>query len=72
VIEKFTSGEFNILVATCIGEEGLDIGELDMTICYDSDKTPTRMVGSHMVLWSLLKLMFLCLDSTLWTDRSET
>lgn len=49
MIEKFTSGEFNILVATCIGEEGLDIGELDMTICYDSDKTPTRMVGSRMV-----------------------
>jgi len=33
-------------VATCIGEEGLDIGEVDMIICYDAQKTPIRMVGS--------------------------
>lgn len=33
-------------MATCIGEEGLDIGEVDLIICYDAQKTPIRMVGS--------------------------
>ncbi len=27
-----------------LGEEGLDIGDLDMSVCYDADKAPTRMV----------------------------
>ena len=44
VIKKFKAGEYNVLVATCIGEEGLDIGEIDVTICYDADKAPIRMV----------------------------
>lgn len=43
-IQKFQAGEFNVLVATCIGEEGLDIGEVDMIICYDTQKTPIRML----------------------------
>lgn len=45
VIKKFKAGEYNVLVATSIGEEGLDIGEIDITICYDADKAPTRMVS---------------------------
>jgi ERCC4-related helicase len=36
IISDFTSGDFNVLVATSIGEEGLDIGEIDLIICYDS------------------------------------
>ena len=35
-------------MATSIGEEGLDIGEIDVTICYDADKAPTRMVGTFI------------------------
>lgn len=35
---------YNVLVATSVGEEGLDIGEVDMIICYDAQKTPIRMV----------------------------
>ncbi len=45
VIQKFKSGQFNVLVSTSIGEEGLDIGEIDMIICYDAQKTPIRMVS---------------------------
>jgi ATP-dependent DNA helicase MPH1 len=45
VIQKFQSGTYNILVATSIGEEGLDIGEIDVTVCYDADKAPIRMVS---------------------------
>ncbi|KAJ2920260.1 hypothetical protein MD484_g57, partial [Candolleomyces efflorescens] len=44
LIERFQKGEFNVLVATSIGEEGLDIGEIDLTVCYDTDKAPTRMI----------------------------
>ncbi|KAJ7462618.1 hypothetical protein B0H11DRAFT_2053592 [Mycena galericulata] len=44
VIKKFKSGEYNVLVATSIGEEGLDIGEVDLIICYDAQKTPIRML----------------------------
>ncbi|KAA1468605.1 P-loop containing nucleoside triphosphate hydrolase protein [Dentipellis sp. KUC8613] len=44
VIEQFKQGDFNILVSTSIGEEGLDIGEIDMIVCYESQKTPIRML----------------------------
>jgi ERCC4-related helicase len=44
VIEKFKKGTFNTLVATSIGEEGLDIGEVDLIICYDSKASPIRML----------------------------
>ncbi|CAK7271394.1 3'-5' DNA helicase [Sporothrix epigloea] len=43
-IEKFKSGEFNVLVATSIGEEGLDIGQVDLIICYDASSSPIRML----------------------------
>lgn len=32
----------NVLVATCIGEEGLDIPEVDLILCYDASASPTR------------------------------
>ncbi|KAI8939926.1 hypothetical protein NX059_003654 [Plenodomus lindquistii] len=44
VIEKFKSGVYNTLIATSIGEEGLDIGEVDLIICYDSKASPIRML----------------------------
>jgi ATP-dependent DNA helicase MPH1 len=44
VIEKFKSGVYNTLVATSIGEEGLDIGEVDLIVCYDSKASPIRML----------------------------
>ncbi|KAH9879299.1 hypothetical protein J1614_002738 [Plenodomus biglobosus] len=44
VIEKFKDGLYNTLIATSIGEEGLDIGEVDLIICYDSKASPIRML----------------------------
>ncbi|CAO2656998.1 Nn.00g058010.m01.CDS01 [Neocucurbitaria sp. VM-36] len=44
VIEKFKTGTHNTLIATSIGEEGLDIGEVDLIICYDSKASPIRML----------------------------
>ncbi|KAF1932304.1 P-loop containing nucleoside triphosphate hydrolase protein [Didymella exigua CBS 183.55] len=43
-IEEFKSGKYNTLIATSIGEEGLDIGEVDLIICYDSKASPIRML----------------------------
>ncbi len=44
IIEKFKKGVYNTIVATSIGEEGLDIGEVDLIICYDSSASPIRML----------------------------
>lgn len=44
IIEKFKDGIYNTLVATSIGEEGLDIGEVDLIVCYDASASPIRML----------------------------
>ncbi|KAJ3102851.1 hypothetical protein HDU97_000234 [Phlyctochytrium planicorne] len=44
VLERFHSGQINTLVATCIGEEGLDIGDVDLIINYDSQNSPIRLL----------------------------
>jgi len=44
VIRQLKEGVYNTLVATSIGEEGLDIGEVDLIVCYDSSASPIRMV----------------------------
>jgi ATP-dependent DNA helicase MPH1 len=43
-IEDFRKGAFNVLVATSIGEEGLDIGQVDLIVCYDASASPIRML----------------------------
>ncbi|KAF3297256.1 3'-5' DNA helicase [Orbilia oligospora] len=43
-VERFKNGEFNVLVATSIGEEGLDIGEVDFIVCFDASASPIRML----------------------------
>lgn len=44
VVEKFKKGTYNTIIATSIGEEGLDIGEVDLIVCYDSSASPIRML----------------------------
>jgi ATP-dependent DNA helicase MPH1 len=44
IIKKFKAGLYNTIVATSIGEEGLDIGEVDLIVCYDCSKSPIRML----------------------------
>ena len=43
VVAKFRSGEVNVLVATCIAEEGLDIGEVDLIVMYNCVRSSTRL-----------------------------
>ncbi|PWW74458.1 P-loop containing nucleoside triphosphate hydrolase protein [Tuber magnatum] len=44
VIKNFQEGIYNVIVATSIGEEGLDIGEVDMIICYDQQGSSIRLL----------------------------
>lgn len=44
-LEDFRSNHVNVLISTSIGEEGLDVGEVDLIICFDiSQHSPTRLV----------------------------
>ncbi|KAL9938491.1 hypothetical protein V8E36_003114 [Tilletia maclaganii] len=44
IIRDFKMGKTNVIVATSIGEEGLDIGEVDLIVCHDAQKDPVRML----------------------------
>ncbi|NXH70722.1 FANCM protein, partial [Hydrobates tethys] len=44
VVKRFREGGYNTLVSTCVGEEGLDIGEVDLIVCFDAQKSPVRLV----------------------------
>ncbi|KAK3741292.1 hypothetical protein QZH41_012592 [Actinostola sp. cb2023] len=44
VVQKFRNGGYNTLVATCVGEEGLDIGDVDLIVCFDAHASPIRLV----------------------------
>lgn len=43
-IHKFNSGEYNCLVTTSIGEEGIHIGEADVAIFYDNTPSSIRKI----------------------------
>ncbi|KAH8355362.1 hypothetical protein KR093_011718 [Drosophila rubida] len=45
IMSDFRGGNCNVLVATSIGEEGLDVGEVDLIVCFDiCSSNPTRFV----------------------------
>ncbi|XP_034478226.1 ATP-dependent DNA helicase MPH1 [Drosophila innubila] len=45
IMSDFRNGVSNVLVATSIGEEGLDVGEVDLIVCFDiCSSNPTRFV----------------------------
>ncbi|KAK3757789.1 hypothetical protein RRG08_027148 [Elysia crispata] len=44
VMRQFREAGCNTLVSTCVGEEGLDIGDVDLIICFDAHKSPIRLV----------------------------
>ncbi|CCE64726.1 hypothetical protein TPHA_0I02220 [Tetrapisispora phaffii CBS 4417] len=44
VISDFKKGIYNVLVCTSIGEEGLDIGEVDLIICFDTTSSPIKNI----------------------------
>lgn len=44
MIKRFKDGKINTLIATCVAEEGLDIGNVDLIISYDCLASPIRMI----------------------------
>ncbi|KAL6525255.1 hypothetical protein OROMI_030848 [Orobanche minor] len=44
VLQKFRTGGYNVIVATSIAEEGLDIMEVDLVVCFDANVSPLRMI----------------------------
>lgn len=44
-MQNFRDGIVNTLIATCVAEEGIDVGEVDLIICFDiSTANPQRFV----------------------------
>nr|XP_047132067.1 uncharacterized protein LOC105847408 isoform X2 [Hydra vulgaris] len=44
VLQKFRNGGYNTIVSTSVGEEGLDIGDVDLIVCFDASNSPIRLV----------------------------
>ncbi|MEM2046934.1 MAG: DEAD/DEAH box helicase [Candidatus Jordarchaeales archaeon] len=44
VLERFRRGEFNVLVATSVAEEGIDVSECDLVVFYDITPSAIRFV----------------------------
>uniref|UniRef100_A0A182MZK6 Fanconi anemia group M protein n=1 Tax=Anopheles dirus TaxID=7168 RepID=A0A182MZK6_9DIPT len=43
-MRAFRTGGYNTLIATCVVEEGIDVGEVDLIVCFDIAKNPSRFV----------------------------
>ena len=44
IIEKFTKGEYNVLIATSVAEEGLDIPSTDLVVFYEPIPSEIRTI----------------------------
>ena len=44
-MDNFRKGVTNVLIATSVAEEGIDVGEIDLIICFEvNNKNPIRFV----------------------------
>ncbi len=46
ILNKFRAGEFNVLIATSVGEEGIDIPSTDMVLFYEPVPSEIRSIQS--------------------------
>jgi len=66
IIQEFSSGEINVLCATSIGEEGLDIPEVNIVVFYESVPSAIRKIqrGGRTARLMAGKLIMLITKST--------
>ena len=71
IMKEFREGKVNTLVCTCVAEEGLDIGEVDLVICFDiNSKVGQACIPNiNKTLFSPLECNTIC--SKNWTNRKE-
>lgn len=49
-LRGFRAGARNALVCTCVAEEGLDVGRVDLILCFDvSTRSPVRLVQRYVL-----------------------
>lgn len=44
ILEEFKQGIYNVLVATSVAEEGLDIADCDLVVCYDAVPSAVQQI----------------------------
>ena len=44
ILDRFSKGEFNVLIATSVGEEGLDVPEVDTVVFYEPVPSAIRSI----------------------------
>jgi Fanconi anemia group M protein len=44
VLDKFRNGDFNVVVATSVGEEGLDVAQTDLVVFYEPVASEIRSI----------------------------
>ncbi len=78
IIEKFKRGEYNVLVATSVAEEGLDIPATDMVIFYEPVPSEIRFIQrrGRTGRTRIGKVVILTIKGTrdiayLWSSRSK-
>ena len=49
-------------MATCVGEEGLDIGEVDLIVLFDVSKSPIRHCLQHEIVDQVQKVKCLIVE----------
>lgn len=43
-MKHFREGRTNVMIATCVAEEGLDIGSVDLLVLMEVQRSPVRLV----------------------------